>query len=526
MVTLANGNKIDNVTAPYLHTSLVTQTTAALTNGNTYYYIVTSVNGATESLPSKQACAVPTPLPPPTAVTLSPSDVTKAGAATLNGEINPNGFQIADAYFEYGPTTSYGSKAQISSPASIGSGSASVSKSAGITGLGPNQLHHYRIVAKNANGTSFGEDQSFVLPYLGAPHEYSIGVGATSPNDVVLANFDGDPAEKLDIATANYGSGDVSVLIQASDGTFGAAALYPVGRNPQHLAAGDFNNDGKPDLIVSNHSDGTVSVLLNNGSGAFLPAVSILLSSDPNTFPAGVAVGRFNNDGFPDVAVAVAVGGAGKVAVLLGDGAGGFSAPVLYDAGISPAGIHVENFNGDGAPDIVVTNRLTNKLALLPGSGDGTFGAPGFFPVSPQNYGPIAVTSGDFDGDTVMDLAVADNASGTVSIFLNDGTGHFSGPADFAVGSQPHAVAAGDFNNDGHPDLIVPDFKADTVAVYMGAGGTDFGASFVSKVGSNRNPIAVAAGHLDGDGIAHGDGKLDIVVANVSANSVTVFFGE
>lgn len=528
VVTPSNGTRIDNVTSPYLHNSLVAQTTVALTNGNTYYYVVTSVNGVSESLPSKQACTVPAQQPPPTAVTLPPVNVTRLGAATLAGKINPNGFQITDAYFEYGPTAAYGSTAQIPNPSSIGSGSGFVPQSADLAGLNSNQVYHYRMVAKNANpgGTSFGEDQSFVLPYLGAPREYSIGEGATSPNDLVLANFDGDAGERLDIATANYGSSDVSVLIQASDGTFGAAARYPAGLNPQHLAAGDFNHDGRPDLIVSNHSDGTVSLLLNDGSGGFLPAVSTLLSSDPKTFPAGIAVGYFNNDADLDVAVAAAVGGAGKVAILLGNGAGGFAAPVLYDAGISPSGMKIGEFNGDGNLDIIVTNLLTHKLALLPGAGDGTFGAPGFFPALPANYGPIAITAADFDGDTVLDLAVADNASGTVSIFLNDGTGHFSGPVDFAVGSQPHAVEAGDFNDDGRPDLVVPNFKEDTVTVYMGGGGTDFGASFVSQVGPNRNPVAAAAGHLDGDGTSHGDGKLDLVVANVSTNSVTVFFGQ
>jgi hypothetical protein len=519
VVTPSNGNKIENVTAPYLHDSLVTQTPTGLTNGNTYYYIVASVNGVTESLPSKQACAAPTPLPPPTVVTLSPSSVTKAGAATLNGKINPNGFPIIDAYFEYGPTTAYGSKAQIPNPASIGSGSAFISKDASITGLNSNQVYHYRAVAKNGNpgGTSVGDDQSFVLPYLGAALEYSIGVGAASPNEVVLADFGGDG--KRDIATANYGSNDVSVLIQAPDGTFGPAARYPVGHNPQHLAFGHFNGDGKADLIVSNHADGTISLLLNNGTGGFAAAVPITLSINPPAFPAGLVVDDFNHDSKPDVAVAAAVGGIGKVAVLLGDGAGGFSPPLLYDAGVSPSGIEAGDFDHDGALDLVVTNLLTNKLSLLLGVGNGTFVVPPvFFPDPTQNYGPIAVASNDFDGDTVPDLAVADNASGTLSIFLNDGSGVFSAPTNFAVGSQPHAVEAADIDGDNRPDLIVPNFKDDSVTVYMGAGGADFGASFVSLVG--LNPVAAAAADLDGDG------KMDLVVANVSGNSVSVLFGQ
>lgn len=527
-VTSSNGAKISGLSGTsYIH--------AGLTNNTAYYYVLTAVNSIGESLPSLERSATPIPTPPPAVVTLPVTNASLSNhSATLNGQVNPSGFSgNTTVSFEYGVTTGYGTSIAA---ADVSGGTHFVSRSVSITGLTANTPYHYRIVASNANGTSVGADQTFVLPFLGDPHEFLVKAGG-SPNDVAVADFNGDG--RLDLAVVNFATNDVSVLPGAGDGTFGSATHYLVAANgvashPEYLGVGDFNNDGRPDLIVSNSDKGTLSLLLNNGAG-FNPFVSFDLWVDPahasKTFAADLAVSDFNQDGNLDVAVAVIVNNLGKVSVRLGNGAGGLGPPVLFDAGTSPSGIIAGDFDGDHRLDLVVTNRLTNPatqsdtISLLAGDGFGGFNAPTPFSIgSGASYRPLAVASGNFNGDAALDLAVANNASSTFSVFMNNGAGGFAAPSGFAVGLQPQAVETADLNGDGKLDLIAPNFRTATesqsVTVYLGAGGGAFGPSLETPLGTNKNPVAAATGKFDGDN------KLDLVVVNRSANSVSVLLGQ
>ena len=139
---------------------------------------------------------------------------------------------------------------------------------------------------------------------------------------MAVADFNGDG--KLDLVTANYGDNfSVSVLLGDGTGGFTAAPGSPfmAGSAPGSVAVGDFNGDGKPDLAVAHNSSNNVTVLLGNGSGGFTAAPG-------SPFPAGsgpdsVAVGDFNGDGKPDLAIANYIDS--TVTVLLGNGAGGFT---------------------------------------------------------------------------------------------------------------------------------------------------------------------------------------------------------
>jgi hypothetical protein len=96
------------------------------------------------------------------ALALSPSVGSKAASnvaettATFNGTVNPNGLETK-TYFEYGPTTSYGSK---TAEVSAGSGSSAIEIAKAVTGLTANTTYHYRVVAVNADGTSNGGDRT------------------------------------------------------------------------------------------------------------------------------------------------------------------------------------------------------------------------------------------------------------------------------------------------------------------------------------------------------------------------------
>jgi hypothetical protein len=189
-----------------------------------------------------------------------------------------------------------------------------------------------------------------------SPISYVTGTG---PRQVVVRDFnnDGNP----DLAAAN-GNNTVSVLLGNGDGTFHSPVDYSVGSLPSGLIVGDFNSDGKPDLVVANQNSSTVSVLVGNADGTFQPAVNY--SSGP--YPMAIAAADFNLDGKLDVVV---VNGPSAnndtVSVLLGNGAGGFYWPVAYGSFEDPVRVTTGDFNGDGKPDIVVTNSETNNVSVI-----------------------------------------------------------------------------------------------------------------------------------------------------------------
>jgi hypothetical protein len=232
---------------------------------------------------------------------------------------------------------------------------------------------------------------------LSAPSAFGAG---TNPDSAAVGDFNGDG--KLDLAVANEGSDNVSILLGNGDGTFQAAVDYGAGTDPDSVAVGDFRGNGKLDLVVANYYSNNVSILLGNGDGTFQAAVNYGVSA-----PTSVAVGDFNGDGKLDLAVANVF----SVSVLLGNGDGTFQAAVNYGAGAEPAWVAVGDFNGDGKLDLAVANVATGNVSVLLGNGDGTFQAA-------VNYGAgigESVAVGDFNGDGRLDLA---SPSAGVSVLL------------------------------------------------------------------------------------------------------------
>src|SRR2546427_339973 len=132
--------------------------------------------------------------------------------------------------------------------------------------------------------------------------------------------------------------------------SFIARGDFAAGTHPQAVAVGDFNGDGRPDLAVANSGSSAVSVLLGNGDGTFQTARTFTAGSGPQT----VAVGDVNGDGRPDLAVANS--GSNTVSVLLGNGDGTFQAARTFAAGTTPSSVALGDVNGDGRPDLAEAN--------------------------------------------------------------------------------------------------------------------------------------------------------------------------
>jgi len=323
-------------------------------------------------------------------------------------------------------------------------------------------------------------------------HPYSVAVGDF--------NVDGRP----DLATANYDSYDVSLLLGDGSGSFSGATNYPAGR-PVSVAVGDFNGDDRPDLATANLTTDSVSVLLGDGAGGFGAATNFAAGNAPRS----VAVGDFDGDSQPDLATANQLGN--NVSVLRGDGSGGFGARTSYPAGNTPRSVAVGDLNRDGRLDLATANSNGNDVSVLLGDGAGGFGAPANFPVGSSPY-PVAV--GDLNGDGRPDLATANQSSDNVSVLLGDGSGSFSGPTNYPAGRLAGGVAVGDLDADGRPDLATANqFSAD-VSVLLGDGSGGFGAP--AKFAAGTTPSWLTIGDFDGDD------RPDLATANVNSDNVSV----
>jgi hypothetical protein len=350
------------------------------------------------------------------------------------------------------------------------------------------------------------------VPSFSKPVNFETGLFASG---VALADFNLDGA--LDMAVSNQNAGNVSILIGDGTGNFGAKTDFPVGGPPQRIIAADLNRDGKLDLILPIQALNAVAILLGDGHGSFGKPMMVPVDGGP--FMPVVA--DFNADGKPDLGVTITTAGARKVAVLLGDGLGGFDAPRYFGAfANSPLALGAEDFNGDGKLDLAVGGGAnspddTNNLSILFGDGEGGFGAPTYFTIG---QAPQSMSIADFNGDGLADIAVsnsiASGANSTVSVLLGRGNGIFAGRTAFPIGESGRGTGVADFNLDGKLDLVVANSNSNTVSVLLGDGKGGFGPKTDFAVGKNPRKLAV--------GDVNHDGRPDIITPNTGSNDVSV----
>jgi hypothetical protein len=284
-----------------------------------------------------------------------------------------------------------------------------------------------------------------------------------APRSIAIADFNRNGWPDLAIAAPE--SNTVLLIPGNGDGTFQpAVTLAAGGTGPRFLVSSDFNRDGKPDLAIANSLSNNVTVLVGNGDGTFQAARSFSAGNGPSF----VTAGDVNRDNEPDLVVASS--GSGTISVLVGNGNGTFQAPQTSASGgalsVSAvfAGDSTERKTGSGGRQL---HREHGQLLI------GTAGTS-----TPQSFpaggGPTSLAAGDFNLDGKLDVASSNERDGTlegsstVTVLLGNGDGSLRLPATVPVGSTSWSIAAGDFNGDGLPDLAV----ANTVHHRVGVGGT------------------------------------------------------
>ena len=277
----------------------------------------------------------------------------------------------------------------------------------------------------------------------------------------------------------------------AQPGSFLDPVNYPVGNNPLAVAVGDFNDDGEPDLAVVNRSSGDISILLGNGDGTFQKATNYGLGEAPSF----VTTGDFNGDHRLDLAVADG-GGNNVVSILVGNGDGTFQPPVSYTTGTDADYVASADFNGDGKLDLLLSAK-TGAIGILLGNGDSTFQSP-ILNSTPGTTPFVAI--GDFNGDGLLDLVTATGArkgesdSGNLIVLLGNGDGTFQEQSSDVVPFWPDFLVAADLNGDGKLDLaatVRENIFGGDIRVFPGNGDGTFGASSQVR-GEFASLVAVA----------------------------------
>jgi len=401
---------------------------------------------------------------------------------------------------------------------------------------------------------------------------------------LVLDDFDGDGNLDAAINCGEYHSdyytywvrGRYYVFLGRGDRTFEAPAAYGPDEVYYKTWSADLDGDQRPELLRSFLPYGelasgiidVIEILPNNGDGTFGAAYTIESTDRPDS----VSAADLDGDGWTDLA---AMGESGA-AVHLGDGAGGFIADLRYPscAGYS-AGL--TDLDEDGCPDLLTMSSTYGRGSILFGKDDGRLGAARSADM--ENNEPLDIAAGDFDDDGHVDLAVIyrwweetwlhaglvilsgdgtgeftvswsfdmpDNYlvnlisvdlnhdlipdlvggdftyGGTVSVFLCNGDGTFSGPTHFRATQYLNEICedltAADFDGDGHPDLAVANGDSNSISVVRGHGdGTFAQPAFYT---ATTEPVGICTADFNGDNAP------DLATANVFSNDVSILIND
>ena len=307
------------------------------------------------------------------------------------------------------------------------------------------------IIVSNSGGSSITVFRNESLPGIFNTNSLSTAVGfTTGPNPVGMATADIDGDGKKDIVVANLsnmsGSSNMPeyyISIFKNTSTIGVIAAnsfaprvdYPSGYYPRSLAVDDIDGDGKPDIVAINYDapqfENTISVFRNNSlmgviNNSSLEAKVDFFISGPGTIDA--AIGDLDGDGKKEIAAITAYDN--NVYVFRNQSSVGtinsasFSSPSVFSTGGFPLYIAMADMNNDGKKDMIITNAASNSFSYYENNvvSPGAFNSTSFIQkefLAASNPRGLAID--DLDGDSKMDLVIANSGDTSISIFSNKG---------------------------------------------------------------------------------------------------------
>jgi fibronectin type 3 domain-containing protein len=355
-----------------------------------------------------------------------------------------------------------------------------------------------------------------------------------NPYGIALGDLDGDG--KLDLVVANYGDNSISVFRNRgtagaiTSGTFPTGQRFDVSQAPRAVALADIDGDGKLDVLVVNSSD-FISILRNTStSGTISLATRMDFSTGTGSRPFGVAVSDLDGDGKLDVVAANS--GTFSVSVFRNIstiGSLSLRAPDSYAVATGPVGVAIGDIDRDGKPDLVVPCGTDGRVSILRNTSSlsGIAFAGKYDLVAGVN--PVSVALGDLDGDQRLDIVCANSGGDNISVYRNtslqgDISDYSFQPAlSFQTGTTPYCVSLGDMNGDGKLDILVANMNSSGgVSVFrnLSVSGALTRDSFAPKLdfATGNQPSSVVTGDIDGDG------RTDFAASNLQSQTVSMYW--
>jgi hypothetical protein len=309
-----------------------------------------------------------------------------------------------------------------------------------------------------------GDGKGGFTPAEGSPHKVE-----SSTRKVVVGDVNGD--RRTDVVAASHDSDDVVVLFGDGAGglTTGKRSTFHLGKarraHTHDVVLGDVDRDGKLDVLATQSDAHRVAILHGDGQGGFGAAVHVVIGRHPYDAIELVDVDR---DERPDLVVPDLLGKA--VSVCLQDGAGRYRSvretpERQFAVGERPGYVLARDVDGDGDVDVVVTRDDAKEVVVLLGDGKGGFSRGAGVELDGMPWG---IAAADLDGDGDVDFAFG-GMDDTVHVARGDGRGGLQAAGAWQVGRAAHYVAAGDVDGDGRPDLVATSYGEGTVVVLRNA---------------------------------------------------------
>ena len=278
------------------------------------------------------------------------------------------------------------------------------------------------------------------------------------PFRMVVGKF--TPDSHLDLAIIHNVTTLLTILRGTGDGRFQELQRINLDKTPTGIITADFNGDQNLDIAVSLRHD-RILIFSGSGQGFFM----LTHDFDPGDTPTSIIAVDLNGDNTLDMVVANN-GIIGKsIATFIGTGDGRFKKAQNKRTPLSPFLVRARDFSGDGILDLVIIYGERNTLGFLRGQKDGTYADPKHFGAE---GGPADMVIGDYNHDGNLDLAVPNNLSHNLSIILGRGDGTFiQPPIDYGTQKVPFSVTSGAFS-EGMPDsLAVANNGSASISVFL-----------------------------------------------------------
>jgi len=376
--------------------------------------------------------------------------------------------------------------------------------------------------------TAAASDKGILVVASGSP--YTTG---TTPYDIVAADFNGDG--KQDWATSNNNGSTVTVMLSTGSGFTAAPGSPITVTHPAEMQAGLVNADAIPDLVIIDDEPAqgvdNVYTLLGTGTGGFgAPAAGPNISPAPGPF----ALGDVTGDGKLDMVYANVFVGTDthehRFTVLVGSGTGTWSAGNTYTESViagagttnGPATLALGDMNGDGTLDVVLPNRVTNDVSVWLNQGSGSFTRAAGSPV-PVGSAIWDLVLADLEGDGDLDALVAhpDSPNSSVFVLLGNGAGGLAASTPIPItGMASYYLDTTDFNGDGLVDLAVAGQNQQLQQWYLKTFVNDAAGHLLAGWGQSYNLTGLFSDVATGDFTA--DGLADVALSANSTNNVTV----